>query len=133
MSSFEDDNGVRRREGKYRKFLNSLQKCNTFEELKLMCANIDGQIDDVNGSERRSRCYSVDYMSETYVPRSLSQRGDAPIKVRADGNCLPVCGSIFVFGNDRHQHKSEQELLLKRIWWNLWKIQHTHHRICHVF
>ena len=96
MSSLEDDNEVRRREGKNRRFLK------TFEELKSMCADIDGQIDDVNGSERGSRCYSVDYMSETYVPRSLSERGDVPIKVRADGNCLPVCGSVFVFGNDRH-------------------------------
>ena len=102
MSSFEDDNEVRRMEGKYRRFLKSLQKCKTFEELTSMCADINGQIDDVNGSEGSSRCYSVDYMSETYVPRSMSERGDTPIKVRADGNCLPVCGSVFVFGNDRH-------------------------------
>ena len=101
MSSFEDDNEVRRRVGKYRSFLKSLQKCKTFEELKSMCADIYGQIDEVKGSERSSRCYSVDYMSETYLPRSLSERGDAPIKVRANGDCLPACGSVFVFGNDR--------------------------------
>jgi hypothetical protein len=87
MSSFEDDNEVRRREGKNRRFLK------TFEELKSMCADIDGQIDDVNGSERGSRCYSVDYMSETYVPRSLSERGDVPIDF-SSSNVLHFCNDF---------------------------------------
>ena len=79
-----------------------------------MCTDIYGQEDHVNGSERSSRCYSANPKSETYVSKGLSERGDASIKRRAEDDCLPACGSLYVFGNDSPQQKSEQELLSRK-------------------
>ena len=43
----------------------------------------------------------VDYQGLTLYPADASGNKTYPVTVRADGNCLPGCGSIFSFGNDQ--------------------------------
>jgi hypothetical protein len=75
-----------------------------------MCADIYGQIDEVNGSERSSRCYSVDYMFQKVCQREVMHQSKYELTAIA---YQLVVVSLFS-GMTGTQHKSEQELLLSK-------------------
>ena len=115
MSSFEDDNEVRRRVGKCRSFLKSLQKCKTFEELKSMCADIYGQIDEVKGFQREAVGAILLIICQKHTFQEVCQREvmhQSKYELTAIAYQLVVV-SLFS-GMTGPQHKSEQELLLSK-------------------
>ena len=113
MSSFEDDNEVRRMKGKYRRFLKSLQKCKTFEELTSMCDDIDGQIDDVN-VQREAVGAILLIICQKHTFQEVCQR---KVIHRSKYELTAILYQFVVVslfsGMTGTQNKSEQELLLK--------------------
>lgn len=44
----------------------------------------------------------------------MSERGDVSIKRRAGDDCLPACGSVFVFGNERPPTEIRARIIIEK-------------------
>lgn len=51
----------------------------------------------------------------TIVSIIPSERSDAAITVRADGDCLPACGSVFIFRNDRYPAEIRTRIAIEHV------------------
>ena len=98
----EDLQEVRRKEGTFRRILKSLQARDTFINLKKQCAIIKNQIGYTHGTPRSYHNFQAEPISQSILPNNISVNGDTAVKVKADGDCLPACGSVFAYGNDLH-------------------------------
>lgn len=82
--------------------LKSFQKCKTFDQLVSKCRNT--ALNDVSGQPRRViEGFRVHNQALDLWPDDVPYKAiRLPVMVRADGDCLPGSGSVFVFGNDSH-------------------------------
>ncbi|CAC5360184.1 unnamed protein product [Mytilus coruscus] len=113
-TTIEDDNDLRRREGKFRRCLKSLQSCQDFEELKSKCLDITSQIHNIEGHQRSNRCFMADLVSDKYTPNKQKEN-DKANKVRADRGCLPATGSVLAFGSDSHPIEIRTRIILEQV------------------
>ncbi|GFR62951.1 vertnin [Elysia marginata] len=78
-----------------------LSDCNSFAEIQ---HEFDGLfLKDLYGSKRSvvGTRLPIDNLARLYVPKDLkTSKLHFPVTVRADGNCLPACGSVYAFGED---------------------------------
>ncbi|KAH3818565.1 hypothetical protein DPMN_120286 [Dreissena polymorpha] len=100
---FENKKGNKRHE-LFSKLLNELNVCKTYMTLKKKCQTIDL-------SEYELTCKDISFSSQPDLDAdfyalenmpddipSVADRCPCIVKVKADGNCLPSCGSVFAFG-----------------------------------
>ena len=85
----------------FKVYIRLLNQCKTFDELKNQCKVFD--LSPVEGKprtildnelrldEKAMGLYPSDYDNNVF-----------PVIVRSDGDCLPGCGSVFVYGHDRN-------------------------------
>jgi len=108
-SSAEELTDGERRSAYFTNVLKELSSCETFLELKEKCASIQDNLPfDVKGRERYilDDAYEVDLDALQICPRDVSPDAPLfPIKVKADGDCLPHAGSILAFG---HKHAQDE-------------------------
>ena len=84
-------------------FLQRLNNCDTFGQLQIVCSQYSTE--NVTGKERyiQDDGFIIDDKAFDLYPDDVPTRKDLnPVQVRADGNCLPACGSVFVFGTDTY-------------------------------
>ena len=54
---------------------------------------------------------SVDHTAIDICPVNIpDDRSRFPVRVRADGDCLPASGSVFAFGNDAHANEIRTQI-----------------------
>ncbi|KAK6183523.1 hypothetical protein SNE40_010993 [Patella caerulea] len=83
--------------------LSKLDECNTFEELKIKCETM--HLPEVQGSSRfiLHGGFNVDTQAmDMYPTDTPHSQNRYPVIVRADGDCLPACGSVFAYGHDNN-------------------------------
>ncbi|KAL3857183.1 hypothetical protein ACJMK2_011875 [Sinanodonta woodiana] len=98
----EDLQEVRRKEGTFRRILKSLQARDTFINLKKQCAIIKNQIGYTHGTPRSYHNFQAEPILQSILPNNIYVNGDTAVKVKADGDCLLACGSVFAYGNNLH-------------------------------
>ncbi|VDI21188.1 Hypothetical predicted protein, partial [Mytilus galloprovincialis] len=99
------------REAFFLKTLNDLASCTTFTDVHKMCTKIQNEIErqqfniDYNYFPSiLNTGISVDEDSLQIFPRDISQKELlelTPVRIGADGNCLPYTGSVFAFGDQK--------------------------------
>ncbi|CAG2186302.1 unnamed protein product [Mytilus edulis] len=83
--------------------LQTLQQCGSFEHLQITC--LESITETLHGKDRfiEKDNFAIDNRSMKLFPDDVcTDKTLFPVQVRADGNCLPACGSVFVFGNDSY-------------------------------
>jgi hypothetical protein len=103
-------------ENSYTRILEKLSKCKDYNDFKEQCKAI--QIGDVQGQERSIlECKStVDQNVMDLCPDDIpSKKNIYPTIVRADGDCLPGCGSVFVYGDDSHATELRLRIILELV------------------
>ena len=56
---------------------------------------------------------NVDYVSLELYPDDVPQR--LPVRVRADGNCLPRCGSLLAYGDEDHHTEMRVRIIFEMV------------------
>ena len=80
-------------------YLDMLSQCKTFAEVQTTCRALN--LEPVSGFPRSmigGNLFLDDLALELY-PEDYDINS-FPVSVKADGDCLPACGSVFLYGND---------------------------------
>ena len=88
-------------------YLDMLSQCKTFAEVQTTCRALN--LEPVSGFPRSmigDNLFLDDLALELY-PEDYDINS-FPVSVKADGDCLPACGSVFLYGNDM---RSEEVLV----------------------
>ena len=90
-------------EQEFADLLAALHTCDTFEELQQKCRTfiVEGDIMGTNRSIDNDKLL-VDCQALKIFPLDVPGPRSYPATVRADGDCLPGCGSVYAFGSDQH-------------------------------
>lgn len=85
-------------------YLNILNRCKTFSELQTECQNF--MLEPIQGRPRSilQDGLCVDDRAKKLYPDDCP-RSNNPVTVRADGDCLPACGSVFAYGSDTNSNE----------------------------
>ena len=89
-------------EEQYASHLKELESAKTFTDLQNKCAHFNlGS--SIHGTYRyiEQDKLEVDYQGIRIYPSDVPGPETYPVIVRADGNCLPACGSVYAFAHDR--------------------------------
>jgi hypothetical protein len=87
----------------FKEHLKDLTQARNFNELKIQCQNFDMR-EEVHGTDRfiQDSAFEVDNNALKMLPPDLPKTSRVyPVMVRADGDCLPGCGSVYAFGHDK--------------------------------
>jgi hypothetical protein len=98
--------------------LQKLQKCGSYDMLKLCAANISEDIKDHEIKASWSAMQSgmtVDRASANKLPDDLEEPGLIPVEVTPDGDCLPHTGSVLAFGSQDHPNEIRLRIILELI------------------
>lgn len=79
------------------------------------CVTVQEQLNNVTGTSKSSQEYTVDTISTELLPQDLKEKGDVAVKVRADGDCLPASGSVFIYGNDKHPSEIRTRIIIEQV------------------
>lgn len=98
----------------------TLCKRDSFEDVDRACQDINKEMnslgfnDQMNSTERSIQEInaSVDECSNQIFPKDFSHKV-IPVKLNADGNCLPGTGSMHVYGNDKHATEMRVKIILE--------------------
>ncbi|KAL3885704.1 hypothetical protein ACJMK2_025750, partial [Sinanodonta woodiana] len=105
-----------RNENFWTHFLEALCQCKDYASFKEKCKGI--RMEDVQGQERSIlECkYTVDQKAIDLCPDDIpTTRAMFPTIVRADGDCLPGCGSLFIYGDDSHASEIRLRIILELV------------------
>ena len=53
--------------------------------------------------------------STEFLRRDLKEKGDWAVKVRADGDCLPASGNVFIYDNDKHPSEIRTQIIVEQV------------------
>ncbi|MES9906221.1 MAG: hypothetical protein ABW168_26520, partial [Sedimenticola sp.] len=93
---------------------NTLKKCKTFDELQVQCQNIIQP--PIHGGLRYiledKLCVDVNSMDlcPSDIPGPINQY---PVIVKAEGDCLPACGSVFAFATEGHTDEMRVRIIVE--------------------
>ncbi|XP_070182136.1 uncharacterized protein [Littorina saxatilis] len=90
------------RETQFENHLSDLQTAQSFQEVQHKCIAFELG-DNISGANRyiEKDKFSVDYQALKLYPSDIPNAQTYPVVVRADGDCLPACGSVHAFGHDQ--------------------------------
>lgn len=91
----------------FEKVLNSLKSCQSFSQLKAKCHQISTSFINFEQSPQSvsiiQHKMDVDADAMDVYPNGIPDaRALYPCTIKADGNCLPSCGSVFGYGSDKN-------------------------------
>ncbi|CAG2232244.1 unnamed protein product [Mytilus edulis] len=112
------------REAFFLKTLNNLASCTTFTDVHKMCTKIQNEIErqqfniDYNYFPSiLNTGISVDEDSLQIFPKDISQKELlelTPVRIGADGNCLPYTGSVFAFGDQKRAEEIRVRMIIEQ-------------------
>lgn len=114
--------GIPDREQFFTNALNALGKCKSFEEIVTNCSSLSSLMpkNDITIPMHQSSIMStglqVDEDALQICPTDIPQDCILyPVKVRADGNCLPYTGSIIAFGNEDRAAEIRVKIIVEAV------------------
>ena len=99
----------------FAELLTSLQKCTTFATLKKMCNEVEIPYDIIACSQIFDGTDAhIDKNAEKLMPDDVAAIKDhVPIKVSADGDCLPHSASFWAFGNEENHVELRARIVIE--------------------
>jgi len=95
----------------FEEYLQEMQVCVTFDELKSKCQTISEQIGKVSGQGRSFEGFCVDHIALSLLPPG--NESHLPVTVKADGDCMPAAGSVFAYGSDQFSDEIRARIVIE--------------------
>ena len=103
----------------FKRYLDEMVECNSYQNLQDMCKTFSSEIDDINIDPHIINVLGLDVEIDTeaaeYMPFDLPEENLYPLKVHADGNCLPSTASIFRYGNADQVEEMRVRIILELV------------------
>jgi hypothetical protein len=107
----------------FKKVLDSLQGCSSFEDLEVICRSEESFIIDKFPLHVRQECCTVlsvkkeiDQMALDLMPKDIDcDHAIFPVKIYGDGNCLPRTGSVFAFGDEESHEEIRARIIIESV------------------
>ena len=101
----------------YEKLLSSLNRCQSFEELRDKCMGYREEVGDLNSElPKFIPNIQVDKQSVSLMPNDLPGiNALMPARVSADGNCLPRSGSVHAYGDETHPIEMRARIVIELV------------------
>ncbi|XP_048243037.1 uncharacterized protein LOC125375972 [Haliotis rufescens] len=108
------------REAHFSQILSAMNKCSTFAKLASLCSQVEKNdtyhITSLNKVDilKSGLCVDMNVIDE--MPSDFPGTDILyPVRVSADGNCLPHCGSVFAFGNENHVFEIRARIITEQV------------------
>lgn len=104
----------------FKQTLDTFRKARTYEELKLLVFSNPKEMESIRVQPCNfvdSTSFVVDKIALDLLPEDIPDQDTLkfPVRVGADGNCLPRCGSIHAFGNEEHHEQIRARIVLELV------------------
>ena len=95
--------------------LDDFRKARNYDELKRLVNSYAKDMEDIEvrpQSTIHSELFDVDEIARDLLPEDIPDRR-LPVRVGADGNCLPRCGSVHAFGSEDHHDEIRARIVIE--------------------
>lgn len=109
------------RQNYFDSILNRLSQCNSFKDIEMICNSEQRNIEqfDINYNHMSSIIstgHHVDEHALEIYPEDTEQNSVLfPVRVSADGNCLPYTGSILAFGHEKNGKEMRVRIIVESV------------------
>jgi len=98
--------------------LDNFRKAKNYEALKLLVFSYAKDMENIVARPNNiidSGSFVVDKIAYDLLPEDIPDQGNLklPVRVGADGNCLPRCGSVHAFGIEDHHNEIRARIVIE--------------------